>query len=248
MRIRPAAPTVAAMRTNFVSCLALAVALIGVPASWAVARNTIGSAQIKPNAVKPSDIATGAVKTEDVADGTLLGDDFAAGQLPAGPQGPPGEQGSRGEQGPVGERGPQGAQGIPGPTFAAARMSQIQGTPTATPDEDFASADASGRAISFVLPRAGKVLVEFSTVRLGQNCSDAGVAKIGLYIDGQPVPQTGRNLGTLANARPYETVAVSPAELAAGSHTAALRIDCPGGDRQAFALDETQASVLLLGS
>jgi hypothetical protein len=248
MRARGIAPTVAGMRRNFVSYLALAIALIGVPASWAVARNTIGSAQIKPNAVKTSDVATGAVKSEDVADGSLLDDDFAPGQLPAGPPGPQGDRGPQGETGAVGERGPQGVQGVPGPTFAASRMSPNQGTPTATPDEDFASADGAGRAIGFVLPKSGKVLVEFSTVRLGQNCSDAGLAKVGLYIDGQPVPQTERNLGSLANARPYETVAVSPSELSAGAHTAALRMDCPGGDRFAFAQDETQASVLLLGS
>ena len=35
------------------------VALIGVPTTWAMAINSVGSRQIKPGGVKASDVATG---------------------------------------------------------------------------------------------------------------------------------------------------------------------------------------------
>ena len=81
-------------RNNVVGYVALFIALAGVPTAWALAKNTVGSKQIKPKAVKTSDLAGNAVKAPKVANGTLLAEDFAAGQLPAGqqgPQGPPGE-------------------------------------------------------------------------------------------------------------------------------------------------------------
>jgi hypothetical protein len=72
---------------------------------------SVGTAQLKPNAV------TGA----KVKDGSLTAADFGAGQLPGGqpgPQGPRGETGPagpRGPAGPAGPRGPEGAQGPAGP-------------------------------------------------------------------------------------------------------------------------------------
>jgi hypothetical protein len=79
------------LRTNLVGYIALFVALVGVPTAWAVAKNSVGSKQLKPGAVKTSDIANNAVKSPKVADGSLLAQDFASGQLPAGPPGAPGQ-------------------------------------------------------------------------------------------------------------------------------------------------------------
>ena len=85
------------VRRHHVALLALFFALGGT--SYAVAklpRNSVGTKQLKRNAVISS----------KVKDRSLLARDFRKGQLPAGPQGP------RGVQGP---QGPQGIQGVPGP-------------------------------------------------------------------------------------------------------------------------------------
>jgi hypothetical protein len=77
-------------------------------------RNSVGTGQLKRN----------AVTTTKVRDHSLLARDFKTGQLPAGakgdtgPQGPAGPQGAKGEtgaQGAKGDTGPQGAKGETGP-------------------------------------------------------------------------------------------------------------------------------------
>lgn len=83
-----------------ISLIALFFSLAGT--GWAVTqlpRNSVGSAQIKAN----------AVSGPKVKDGSLSAADFAAGTLLAGAAGPAGPQG---ERGPQGEQGLQGAQGV----------------------------------------------------------------------------------------------------------------------------------------
>jgi hypothetical protein len=86
---------------NAIATLALFLALGGGAAYAAstLGKNSVGSRQLKKNAV------TGA----KVKDGSLLATDFKVGQLPGG------------ERGPVGERGPQGAPGAPGATSVVTR-------------------------------------------------------------------------------------------------------------------------------
>jgi hypothetical protein len=83
-----------------VACIALAVAL--GPASYAavskVARNSVGTRELKNNAVNSS----------KVRDFTLRSWDFMRGDLPRG------ERGLTGPQGPAGPFGPAGPQGVPG--------------------------------------------------------------------------------------------------------------------------------------
>ena len=84
------------------------MALIGVPTAYAaLGKNTVGSRQLKPNAVTRAKLANGAVNSTKVADGSLKAADFAAGQLPAGPEG------ARGPAGAPGTQGPQGPAGVP---------------------------------------------------------------------------------------------------------------------------------------
>ncbi|MFN0153724.1 MAG: hypothetical protein ACKVUT_05045 [Gaiella sp.] len=95
-----------------VSATALAVALFGsTPIGEAakrlvLPRDSVGTAQLRPNAV------TGL----KVKDGSLTAADFATGQLPAGPQGPKGEKGEQGSRGPGGPQGEPGPRGAAGPT------------------------------------------------------------------------------------------------------------------------------------
>jgi len=93
------------------SATALAVAVFGsTPVGEAaqrlvVPKASVGSAQLKPNAV------TGV----KVRDGSLTARDFAAGQIPGGQQGPKGDKGEPGARGPAGPKGDPGPNGLAGP-------------------------------------------------------------------------------------------------------------------------------------
>ena len=90
-----------------VACLALLVALggTGMAAVTQVARNSVGTPQLKDSAVSNPKIKNNAINSAKVAARSLLRSDFAPGQLPAGPTGP---------QGPAGPTGAAGAAGPPG--------------------------------------------------------------------------------------------------------------------------------------
>jgi len=83
-----------------VACLALLVALGGtsIAAVNALPLNSVGTAQLKNNAVVSS----------KVKDGSLLGKDFAAGQLTAGAAGPAGPAGPAGTAAPTRPARPRG--------------------------------------------------------------------------------------------------------------------------------------------
>lgn len=91
-----------------VACLALLVALggTGMAAATQLAKNSVGTAQLKDGAVSNPKIRNNAINSAKVASKSLLRSDFAPGQLPAGPTGP---------QGPAGPAGPAGAAGAAGP-------------------------------------------------------------------------------------------------------------------------------------
>jgi hypothetical protein len=78
-----------------VACLALAISLSGAAyaVSTALPRNSVGTAQLKKN----------AVNSAKVRNASLRGVDFAPGQIPQGPAGP---------AGPSGPTGPAGATGL----------------------------------------------------------------------------------------------------------------------------------------
>ena len=92
-----------------VALIALFVALGGTGyAALRLPKNSVGSKQIKRNAVSSS----------KVADGSLLAGDFKAGQLPAGKQGPQGSPGAKGDPCAPTEpacKGPKGDSGDRGP-------------------------------------------------------------------------------------------------------------------------------------
>jgi hypothetical protein len=90
-----------------VAAIALTVALSG--ASYAAVellpRDSVGTPQLKSNAVVSSKVKNGSLRAVD----------FAQGQLPAGPQGLQGPAGAQGPAGPQGDAGPQGPAGPAGP-------------------------------------------------------------------------------------------------------------------------------------
>ena len=92
---------------NVMSSIAVFLVLGGAAfAAVKLPKNSVGTKQLKNN----------AVTSAKVKDGSLLGADFAAGQLPAGPQGPKGEKGEKGDKGEKGEKGEEGEEGAPGAT------------------------------------------------------------------------------------------------------------------------------------
>jgi hypothetical protein len=89
-----------------IACIGLAVALSGTSyAVTALPKKSVGTAQLKANAVTSAKVRNGALKAVD----------FAAGQLPAGERGP------QGPQGPAGPTGETGATGPRGPSFGDAK-------------------------------------------------------------------------------------------------------------------------------
>ena len=99
---------------NVMSMTAVMIALGGTSYAATLARNSVGSAQIKAKAVKNSDLGDSAVTSGKVRNGSLGLQDFAAGQIPAGPRGLTGATGPAGATGPTGAPGATGAQGIQG--------------------------------------------------------------------------------------------------------------------------------------
>ena len=76
-----------------ISCIALSIALTGVSyAAVVIPRNSVGTLQLKAN----------AVNSTKVANGTLLRADFKPGQIPAGARGPAGAAGPAGPAGAAG--------------------------------------------------------------------------------------------------------------------------------------------------
>lgn len=68
-------------------------------AAQVVPRNSVGTPQLKRNAVTSSKLAPNTVRTGQVVDGSLLTADFKPGQIPQGPKGDKGDKGSKGDPG-----------------------------------------------------------------------------------------------------------------------------------------------------
>jgi hypothetical protein len=105
------ATLVSYVRRHHLGMLALFVALSGTAYAASLPRNSVGTAQLKRN----------AVTSAKVKPFSLLRSDFERGQLPAGPQGPRGPEGppgARGAEGATGARGAEGQRGPQGPAGA----------------------------------------------------------------------------------------------------------------------------------
>ena len=133
-----------------IACIALGVALsgTGIAATVALAPNSVGTLQIKAN----------AVTTQKVKNGTLLRGDFKAGQVPRGPAGPPGAAGAAGPAGPAGAAGPAGPSdaysrflngpvAVPGRADDAGQPVDSAGREVRHLGEGLAAATGSGNAI-----------------------------------------------------------------------------------------------------
>jgi len=108
-----------------VACVALLLALGGVSwAATALPRNSVGTAQLKTNAVTSS----------KVKNHSLLRADFKNGQIPRGARGPVGPTGATGSKGATGARGPTGPAGSSG--TANIRWALVKGDATIVAKSD----------------------------------------------------------------------------------------------------------------
>ena len=113
-----------------------------VAAVTAIPRNSVGTPQLKKNAVESAKVRNGSLRAAD----------FAAGQLPAGPAGLPGPAGAVGPLGPQGPAGPPGPQG---PSGVIQGISVTGGGPNPSPTLRFFGATV---AVNVTSP-AQRVLV-----------------------------------------------------------------------------------------
>ena len=132
------------IRRHHLGLLALFVALGGTSyAAVGLPANSVGTLQLKQNAVtsfkvkdqslKGIDFATGAITSIKVKDRTLRGIDFATGQIPAGPAG------TAGPAGPTGPTGPIGPTGATGPAGAVSSITLQYEIGAAVADNSFGS-------------------------------------------------------------------------------------------------------------
>jgi hypothetical protein len=161
-----------------VALLALSVALGGTGyAATKLPKNSVGSAQIKRNAV------TG----DKVDDGSLFVNDFAPGQIPKGPKG---DVGPQGPAGPTGAQGGPGAQGPPGLAQIVVRRhtQAVRLGPTALDSADL---------VTMQLP-AGKWFV--SAVTNGLYDGNGATFRCWVVVDGADQAQQTVALGVLNGA------------------------------------------------
>jgi hypothetical protein len=89
------------LRQQYLGALALFIVLGGT--SYAVAKNSIGSAQIRNNSVRSKDIRNNDISSRDVKNRSLVAADFKASAAPVGPRGPQGTPGPSGSARAYGE-------------------------------------------------------------------------------------------------------------------------------------------------
>jgi hypothetical protein len=164
------------------------------------------------DSVGASQIKAGAVRSGEVKNGSLKALDFKGGQVPSGPAGP---------------------QGATGPTYAKQSDGYAQTHPPAA--QSYAS-----EAAQLVLPTAGRVYA-YGHARLDGYCSPGSVV-VGLYLDDQPIPGTGRPLvdNTTTDLDFSGLTAVVPA----GQHTVRVGFGC---DSPAGVLGGTGSANLVVG-
>lgn len=108
------------------------------------------------------------------------------------------------------------------------------GTPATNPDGFFEPDEDDGDLDVPATFTGGRVVVRFFSKSAYVDCA-AGVGFAGLYLDGQPVPDTRRSMpGSSAGAGPVELLAV--VELGPGHHDVAYGYDCPSSAVNVYSL------------
>jgi hypothetical protein len=175
------------LRSNLVAYLAIFVALCGTSyAAVRIAKNSVGTKQLKANAVNSSKVKNGSLQVID----------FAGGKAPAGPKGAKGDSGDPGPLGSPGENGGKGSPGEPGDAAGGGQLMSLNSgddvaqrrpneTATAAPVTAVRDTTFTTTSPNSVVVLSGKVIVHVKCE--GGNCR---ADEVGAYIDGVGMPGT----------------------------------------------------------
>jgi hypothetical protein len=145
-----------------ISITALLVAVLGATPlgkaayNAAIPRNSVGTLQLKRNAVTSSKLAPNTVRTGQVVDGSLLTTDFKPGQIPQGPKGDKGDKGDAGA------------------TKVVVRLSTLHTTAGSGAGGDTASCREGEKAVGGGVGPTGVTIGTFSVVNSRPNPPTAG--------------------------------------------------------------------------
>jgi hypothetical protein len=187
-----------------VALVALLVALAGtsVAAVTALPNNSVGTPQLKANAVTSGKIKNGQVKPSDLS----------ASAKTSGPQGPPGPQGPQGPQGPA---------GVASPGYVAQVASDTSTSVVTTNSQSFGDLPGADETITVPTGETARLYVWFSAESLCTG-SVATWCSARVIVDGNEIePSSGSDFAFDSPNDSYEShsmVRVS-GTLAAGSHT-----------------------------
>ena len=191
--------------SNVIALLALFIALGGTSyAVTALPKNSVGTQQLKKNAVTGVKVKNGSLSSADFAAGTLL-------------------KGDTGASGATGATGPQGATGAAGP--AGAQYSSVDGDSQTNPIESNAVSVASG---TIYLDQAGKyaMFARFDTTLTANMCA-GGDPVLFLSTDGTVLAKSARTFldsgSTWDNFVLFGKMNVAQA---AGNHTERIMAGC----------------------
>ena len=191
--------------SNVIALLALFIALGGTSyAVTALPKNSVGTQQLKKNAVTGVKVKNGSLSSADFAAGTLL-------------------KGDTGASGATGATGPQGATGAAGP--AGAQYSSVDGDSQTNPIESNAVSVASG---TIYLDQAGKyaMFARFDTTLTANMCA-GGNPVLFLSTDGTVLAKSARTF--LNSGSTWDGLVLfgkmNEAQ-AAGNHTARIMAGC----------------------
>ena len=194
--------------SNVIALLALFIALGGTSyAVTALPKNSVGTQQIKKDAVTGAKVKNGSLSSADFAAGTLL----------------KGDTGASGATGATGATGPQGATGAAGP--AGAQYSSVDGDSQTNPIESNAVSVASG---TIYLDQAGKyaMFARFDTTLTANMCA-GGDPVLFLSTDGTVLAKSARTfLDSGSTWDDFVLFGKMNVAQAAGNHTARIMAGC----------------------
>jgi hypothetical protein len=176
---------------NVTASLALFVALGGTAAAAVtLPRDSVGSEQIRANAVHAAEIAQDAVQSRGIAEDAVGSSEIEDNEIRLADISAGARSSLQGAQGPAGPSGTPGATGPQGPAGqTAAAVGGNRFDPPADPDDTMFRGETS-----LITPSAGDVLA-FGQLSVEVACPAAGGFscrfQAGLYLDGNPVPDSG---------------------------------------------------------
>lgn len=200
-----------------VASIALLVALAGtsVAAVNALPLGSVGTLQLKNNAVVSS----------KVKNHSLLKSDFQAGQLPRGAPGP------QGPQGPAGPAGAAGPAGVATPGYIAQVVSATGTAATTTSSTSYQDLPNATQTVTVPTGQTAKLIVYFSAETACYSGVGAQGCLVRATVDGTelapttttPVFDSNENGTATSNYRAAHSIARVSATLNAGAHTVKIQ-------------------------